>query len=113
MERTMNNGNGANEISEMEDGWEAWDAVPRDGPAVFVVDTAAFDQGVIRGRWLGVAGGDPKLHAALTELLGQKPEEGSWAVVDQIGLGPVMAPETMTAAELTTVAEELRPGIAG
>lgn len=108
MERRMNTGNGANESSRLDDGWEAWEAIPRDGPAVFVVDTAAFDHGVIRGRWIEVADGDREVHVALMALLGQEPQEGTWAVVDQIGLGPVMAPETLTVGELATVAEELR-----
>lgn len=110
MEQRMNNGNRAPESAEMEYGWEAWEAIPRDGPAVFVIDTAAFDRGVIRGRWIEVAEDDAELQAALTELLGQKPEEGSWAVVDQIGLGPVMAPETMAVSELATVESELGTG---
>lgn len=108
MERSIKSENGWNEVAEAAEGWEAWEAVTRDGPAVFVVDTAAFDHGLVRGRWLGVADGQPMLHAELTELLGHQPEEGSWAVIDQIGLGAVMAPETMTVADLATVADDLQ-----
>lgn len=108
MERTanVNRENGVRNDSEMS-GWEAWDAIPRDGPAVFVVDTAAFDQGVVRGRWLDLGADQAVLHAELTELLGHEPEEGAWAVVDQVGLGKLMTPETMPAASLTTVVADL------
>lgn len=30
----------------------SYDAVPRDGPAVFVADAAAWDRGEIRGVWV-------------------------------------------------------------
>ena len=102
-----------NGAPEAANGWDAWEAVPRDGPAVFVVDTVAFDHGIVRGRWLSVADGQVNLHAELTELLGHEPEEGTWAVVDQIGLGSVMAPETMSVDDLTGVAEDLRTGSPG
>ncbi len=109
MERISNTSieNGLKLEAATLDGWEAWDAVPRDGPAVFVVDTTAFDRGVVRGRWLDV-GADPEaLHTDLTELLGREPEEGSWAIIDQVGLGERMAPETMAIARLATVADDL------
>lgn len=88
-------------------GWEAWNAVPRDGPAVFIVDVGAFDCGVVRGRWFGVKADQEELRAELTDLLGYEPEEGSWAIVDQVGLGDLMAPETMTVADLTAVSADL------
>jgi len=107
MEKIGNNKKCSRMESEVSDGWEAWDAVPRDGPAVFVIDTTAFDQGTVRGRWLDVSAGKEALHDGLTELLGREPEEGAWAIVDQIGLGELMAPETMSIANLTTVGEDL------
>jgi len=102
--------NGLKVLAETVDGWEAWDAVPRDGPAVFVVDTAAFDRGIVRGRWLAVDAGQAALQLELTELLGRPPAEGSWAVVDQVGLGELMAPEAMTVASLNGVADDLLAG---
>ncbi len=109
MERLSNTGteNGLRLEAATLDGWEAWDAVPRDGPAVFVVDTTAFDHGIVRGRWLDVGAGRDQLHAELTELLGRPPEAGSWAIIDQVGLGELMASETMSITNLTTVAEDL------
>lgn len=109
MERTSNcnTGNGFRTESEASDGWEAWDAVPRDGPAVFVVDTKAFDHGVIRGLWLEVSADGTALHDQLTELLGREPEEGTWAIIDQVGLGALMAPETMPTSGLSTVVADL------
>lgn len=112
MERVRNSRHGVNEATDIidGDGWEAWEAIPRDGPAVFIVDTVALSQGVVRGRWVSVADADGgmNLHAELTALLGHEPEEGSWAVVDQVGLGGVMAPETLSVVDLAAVAEDLR-----
>ena len=113
MERTKSTRIDVDEGSHAPEGWEAWDAVPRDGPAVFVVDTAALDHGIVSGRWLEVTDDQDGLHAELSHLLGREPEEGTWAVVDQVGLGPVMAPEVMTVNELTTISDDLRPGSAG
>jgi hypothetical protein len=104
------NQNGTGNIGadqERLDGWAAWNAVPRDGPALFAVDATAFDRGVVRGRWLNVGADQAQLYDELTELLGQAPEEGTWAVVDQIGLGQRMAPEMMSVTDLTTVARDL------
>ena len=113
MENSTSNRNGVNKAAGAVDGWEAWDAVPRDGPAVFVIDTAAADHGVVHGRWLMIADGQTGWHANLTDLLGREPDEGSWAVVDQIGLGPVMAPETMSVVDLAVVAQDLRTRSSG
>ena len=100
-------GEGLRTDSDTADGWEAWDAIPRDGPAVFVIDTTAFDHGIVRGWWVEIGSDQAVLHAELTELLGREPEEGTWAIFDQVGLGELMAPETMTVANLSTVAKEL------
>lgn len=96
-----------NEQAEEANGWEAWEASPRDGPAVFVVDTAAFDQGTIRGRWINPNDDAAVVNEQLAELLGRQPEEGSWAVVDQVGLGAVMMPETLAVDELRVAVDEL------
>jgi hypothetical protein len=95
MENNINNKNGLNS------GWEAWDAVPRDGPAVFVVDTDALDRHqCLRGRWLDLAASPEIIDTALGELLGRPVEEAGWAIVDQIGLGPRMAPQVVSGTEL-------------
>lgn len=100
-----NNGNG--EVTKDSKGWEDWEAVPRDGPAVFAVDIQAFDQGVVRGRWLEVTADQATLNQELADLLGRKPDAGTWAVVDQVGLGGLMVPETMTVTDLAALAEYL------
>ncbi len=107
MERISEIASQENQESEAAGGWEEWNAVPRDGPAVFVADAVAWDQGIIHGRWLEIRADRATLHTQLTDLLGREPEEGTWAILDQIGLGPVMAPETMPVADLTTLTEYL------
>lgn len=96
-----------NRGTEEATGWEAWEASPRDGPAVFVVDTAVFDQGTVRGRWINPNDDPAVVGEQLAELLGRLPEEGSWAVVDQQGLGPIMMPETLAVPELRVAVDEL------
>jgi hypothetical protein len=84
-----------NEAQERElTGWDAWDAVPRDGPAVFVVDAEAFDRGEVIGRWIDPFGEQVDINEQLRQLVGDNPDQGRWAIVDQIGLGPAAAPET-------------------
>ncbi len=82
-------------LEEQADGWRAWEAAPRDGPGIFVVDAAAFDDGRIQGRWLDPDAEPEVLYEQVRELLGREPVEGAWAVIDQVGLGPLMVPETM------------------
>lgn len=94
------------------DGWEAWDAVPRDGPAVFVVDTKVFDtDSRVRGRWLDPSASAGALREQLRQLLGRDPEPGSWAIIDQVGLGPLMAPETLAIEEMAGIIEETMPEV--
>jgi len=90
-----------------ETGWEAWDDVPRDHPAVFVLDTDLFDEhGEVHGAWLRV--NQPYFAGQLKTLLGREPS--GWAVVDQTGLGDTMLPEHFHPDELPTLLSELRSG---
>lgn len=96
------------QMDALPDGWEAWDAVPQDGPAVFVIDTVVLEQQqALHGRWLDLSAGQTAAEAALRDLL-QRPIDGGWAIVDQVGLGPRMAPETIAAEELQRLPDELR-----
>lgn len=96
-----------NDQAEEATGWEAWEASPRDGPAVFVVDTTALDQGRVRGCWIDPNDDPGLVSAQLAALIGRPPEAGSWAVVDQLGLGPVMMPETLAVEELRAAVGEV------
>ncbi|HSH59422.1 MAG TPA: hypothetical protein VK988_07230, partial [Acidimicrobiales bacterium] len=83
-------------------------AAPRDGPGLFVIDTRAFDNaGEIRGRWLDPDVEPEVLYDQVRQLLGREPVEGAWAVIDQVGLGPLMVPETMAIDEVAAVIREL------
>lgn len=104
MERGGSGNGGVEKKFGTGEGWDEWEAVPRDGPAVFAVDSRALDEGVIRGRWLDVHADQVTLRKELGELLGQGPEAGAWVVVDQVGLGELMAPETMTVTDLAALA---------
>lgn len=88
-------------------GWEEWNAVPRDGPAVFVVDVEVADrEGRVQGRWIDPTGTREEIERQLGELLGRASDEGTWAVVDQVGLGPLMVPEVLAATDLPVAAQE-------
>ncbi len=93
------------------DGWRAWEAAPRDGPAIFVIDTSMFDDhGELRGCWLDPNMAPEVLYEQVRALLGREPVEGSWAVIDQVGLGPLMLPETLGVDEVRSSAQELAGG---
>jgi len=90
-----------------ETGWEAWDAVPRDGPAVFIVDTRALDQeGQLRGRWISLEQDETAIVSCIEGVLGRPPDDG-WAIVDQVGLGRRMVPADLTVGELPDLARQL------
>ena len=86
-------------------GWDAWDAVPRDGPGVFIVDTAALDNGELHGCWFDPTLPADVLHEQLRRFVGREPTEGSLALVDQVGLGPLMMIETPVVHELQAEAD--------
>lgn len=99
----MNKSN-KNEGSENGNGWDAWDAVPRDGPAVFVIDTGVLDgEGRVYGRWIDLAVGRTAVLGQLNDLLGVDPTPTEWAIVDQVGLGDRMAPEVVSPDEMATL----------
>lgn len=88
-------------------GWEAWEAAPRDGPAVFVIDAPRQDKhGELRGAWLDPTVGTATFALEIAKLLGREPNIGEWAIVDQIGLGALMLPETFNLSELGDVLTE-------
>jgi hypothetical protein len=67
---------------------------------VFIIDTAALDHGELNGCWV-----DPTLPTEivgeqLRRFIGHEPVDGSFAIVDQVGLGERMLPETLNATEL-------------
>ncbi len=89
------------------DGWGEWNAIPRDGPAVFVVDMEIADrERRIQGRWIDPTETTEEIERQLAELLGRMPDEGSWAIVDQVGLGPLMVPEVLAATDIPVAARE-------
>jgi uncharacterized lipoprotein YddW (UPF0748 family) len=65
----------------------SYDAVPRDGPAVFVADAAAWDRGEIRGVWVDAQTPPARVVQQLAEELGREVGLDELAVVDQVGLG--------------------------
>ena len=81
-------------------GFNAWDAVPRDGPAVFIIDIARLDnEERLHGRWIDLDGSPAAVAAQVAEATGGA-GAGSWAIVDQTGLGTRMVPEDFPLSEL-------------
>jgi hypothetical protein len=96
---------------EAEAGWQAWNALPRDGPAVFVIDTDALsEEGRLHGRWLDPTVGAATFGLEVAKLIGHRPDADNWAIVDQVGLGEAMLPETFELPELDAVIAETGPG---
>lgn len=87
------------EQSVPDERWfDQWDAAPRDGPAVFIVDTATYDRhGTPWGRWIDPTREPEAVRSDIEECVGiELTEAGQWAVVDQIGLGDAMIPEQLS-----------------
>lgn len=84
---------------------DRWDAVPRDGPAVFVIGGDATS---LTGDWIDPTADVDQVAAAVETATGQPAEIGSWTVVDQIGLGPEMLPEHLSIQSLIRLARARR-----
>ncbi len=87
----------------------AWDAVPRDGPAVFIADRNRLDHdNTILGAWVNPTDSHDNIHQTLIRALGAEAvNRGDWVVVDQVGLGPTMLPEQLSTADLVYLAGAL------
>jgi hypothetical protein len=91
-------------------GWEAWDAAPRDGPGVFVIDAPALDhRGELRGIWLDPTVGASTFALQLATFLGREPRPTEWSIVDQVGVGETMLPENFELPELDQILSERMP----
>src|SRR5262245_37684230 len=83
----------------------SYDAVPRDGPAVFVANTDVLDEdGTADGAWLDASSPPDVLKAGIEFVTGQAAGLGGWAVIDQVGLGPIAVDEDWPLAQLSLVA---------
>lgn len=72
-----------------------WLDEPVQAPAIFVINTAAYDHdGTIEGRWLDPTADPDQLREELQQLVGDTATPGRWAVIDQVGCGNTMLPET-------------------
>lgn len=83
---------------------DAYDAVPRDGPAVFVADTDRLDRGELHGRWIGLDQPAADIAADISRVADRSPIDGGWAIVDQSRLGATMCDEEITFDGLTRLA---------
>jgi hypothetical protein len=98
------------QLEESGDIWrKGYDAVPRDGPAVFAADAAGLDRGEWPwGRWLNPLASIPTLERQLAEVFGPDAEPGRWVIIDQRDLGPVMVPEVLSVRALHRFAKRAR-----
>lgn len=98
-----------NHISQLElvpapSALEGYDAVPRDGPAVFIAARQRLDEtGEPLGLWLRLDRPAKVVACLLRALVGDQPER--WSVIDQIDLGNEMVDEQTSVAELLALAE--------
>jgi hypothetical protein len=87
-----------------------WDAVPRDGPAVLVVDAHELDEGRgLVGGWIELSQSISEVAQQIEVLLGREAGRRTPVVIDQIGMGSVMCDEDEI-AELLRLATR-RPGL--
>lgn len=86
---------------------DAYDAVPRDGPAIFIARSDGHEQNQpIDGRWVDLRLGESALQA---ELAGH-PSAAGWMVLDQLDCGPEMIPEHPTPEELRALIVQAQAG---
>lgn len=87
-----------------------WDAPPRDGPAVLVINSEILDEeGRLSGRWIDPTAGRDQVRKDIADASNAHPDDPrEWAVVDQIGLGPQMLPEHLSVGALMRFARLLR-----
>lgn len=81
------------------------DAVPRDGPAVFVADVQVFDEsGDYVGSWIRLDRPSQEVQEELRAIVNGQPER--FAIIDQVDIGPVMVDEYASLPELLQLADE-------
>lgn len=80
---------------------DGYDAVPRDGPAVFLANVAALERGELSGTWVRLDQPATQLVSALAHLIGDRPDH--WAVVDQVGAGSTAVDEDASIDELVDI----------
>ena len=83
---------------------DGYDAVPRDGPAVFVADTAKLDRGELHGRWIGLDRSAADIATHISAVTNRSPIDGGWAVIDQTRLGGTMCDEHISFDGLSRLA---------
>lgn len=82
-----------------------YDAVPRDGPAVFVADIKGFDEsGDYVGNWIRLDRPNQEVQEELRAVVNGQPER--FAIIDQVDMGPVMVDEDASLPELLDLADE-------
>lgn len=85
------------DVSPHDPSVDAYDAVPRDGPAIFIARTNGHETSQpIGGRWVDLRLGESALRAELAD----HPSAAGWFVLDQLDCGPEMIPEHPTPEEL-------------
>lgn len=83
---------------------DAYDAVPRDEPAVFVADCEKLDRGELHGRWIGLDQPAADIAADISRVTDRSPIDGGWAIVDQARIGATMSDEDISFDGLTRLA---------
>lgn len=81
--------------------FDAYDAVPRDGPAVFVATTHPDDGEALRGQWISIDRSTQDVRRDIVDAVGVAAvAAGTWRVIDQVHLGHHMLPEDLRPDEL-------------
>jgi len=81
--------------------FDAYDAVPRDGPAVFVATTEPAEDEELRGQWIQLDREVQLIRRNIIDAVGATAvAAGTWRVIDQIRLGNLMLPEVLRPDEL-------------
>jgi hypothetical protein len=91
-----------NEGGQRQPHWlDAYDAVPRDGPAVLLATTDLRDGETPRGGWVDVSEDEMQVWRDVEAAVGAVAVgDGRWEIIDQIDMGPQMLPDQLSLSEL-------------
>lgn len=91
---------------DMEQQWlQAWEANPRDGPAVYIETVDTIGDTALRGAWIDLTTDSDEVHQQIVDAVGAAAvASASWRIIDQVGVGDTMLPEDLEPAELRRIA---------
>ena len=83
---------------------------PETTPAIYVACLAAYNNGILHGKWIDATLGTPEIHRRIQAMLAASPEPGAeeWAIHDYENFGPLRLGEYETIEHVAAIAEHIQ-----